>query len=214
LPKWKIVKDGRVLGYDNNYNEALKAARVIGATVQPAEKPVRKSRQTTLPHHVFTEAKAEFEDSLLGKCRFKSFYLVNDLYGGYSYTCEKGFGSADFIPAAEVLRIAEQAGIKTIHLAGGRWEEIGYKGWGEEVSLEEAKKALAKLKEKYSSKISDINVILSEIRNSTDNPYNIRGWMRLETAKKRFCEACLAKLFREGKIYEPRPGFIAVTEEK
>jgi len=214
LPKWKIVKGGTVLGYDDDYNEALRAARNIGAVVLPAEEPVRKTKQARLPHHVFAEPKAEFEDPLLGKCRFKAFYLTNDLYGGYSYTCERGFGSADFIPADEVLRLAEKAGIKTIHLAGGRWEEVGYKGWGEEVSLEEAKKALAKLKQKYGSKISDINVILSEIKNSTDNPYDIRGWMRLETAKKKFCEACLVKLFREGKIYAPRPGFIAVTEEK
>jgi len=37
--KWKIVKNGKVLGYDNDYKEALRVARIIGAGVEPVGKP-------------------------------------------------------------------------------------------------------------------------------------------------------------------------------
>ena len=37
MPKWKIVKRGTVLGYDDDYNRALESAKAVGAKVEPVE---------------------------------------------------------------------------------------------------------------------------------------------------------------------------------
>jgi len=87
-----------------------------------------------------------FYDRILGMCRFRFFYLTNDLYGGYSYECERGFGSVDYVDPESVLKVAKEAGFKDIHLAGDIWKLVGRRGWGEVVSLEEAEKLIRKLK--------------------------------------------------------------------
>jgi len=46
MKMWKIVKDGVILGYDSNEKDAWRLARLLGATVKPAEEP--KTRQITL----------------------------------------------------------------------------------------------------------------------------------------------------------------------
>jgi hypothetical protein len=52
----------------------------------------------------------------------------------------------DYARPEEVIAIAEKGDIRQISLAGGFWERIGYRGWGEKVGLSEAKRALAKAK--------------------------------------------------------------------
>ena len=34
---WRIVLKGRTVGYDSNYEDAVRIARLIGATVEPEE---------------------------------------------------------------------------------------------------------------------------------------------------------------------------------
>lgn len=82
-------------------------------------------------------------------------FLVNWQYGGYSYVEEDPdkpeslwvTGMADYVNPDEVITIAEREGIAVISLAGSFWERVGYKGWGEKVSISEAKIALAKARE-------------------------------------------------------------------
>jgi len=89
--------------------------------------------------------------------RMKSAYLTNWQYGGYSYIEEDPArpeelwvkGSVDYANPDEVIAIAEEAGLSRIHLAGGFWQKIGRRGWGEEVSIAEAKRALAKARERF-----------------------------------------------------------------
>jgi|GEM_PF-3796330 len=82
-------------------------------------------------------------------------YLSNWQYGGYSYIEEDPskppelypHGMVDYADPEEVIAIAEREGLPGVHLAGGFWERIGYKGWGEKVSTAEARRALAKARE-------------------------------------------------------------------
>ena len=55
-------------------------------------------------------------------------------------------GMVDYVNPGEVIDIAEREGPLDISLAGGFWERIGYRGWGEKVSVNKAKIALAKAK--------------------------------------------------------------------
>lgn len=87
--------------------------------------------------------------------RYHGAYLANWQYGGYSYIEEDpgkppelwSKGWVDYANPEDVIAIAEREGLLGIHLAGGFWEEIGYKGYGERVSISEAKIALAKARE-------------------------------------------------------------------
>ena len=87
--------------------------------------------------------------------RYKGPYLANWQYGGYSYIEEDPtkpeslwpHGMVDYVDPEEVIAIAEREGLPTISLAGGFWERIGYKGWGEKLSISEARTALAKARE-------------------------------------------------------------------
>ena len=47
--KWKVVKNGKVLGFDDSYEDAIRVAKIIGAKVVPAE----KLRQATLEGAVY-----------------------------------------------------------------------------------------------------------------------------------------------------------------
>ena len=87
--------------------------------------------------------------------RYHGPYLTNWQYGGYSYIEEDpskppelwSKGWVDYANPDQVIAIAEREELPGIHLAGGFWEEIGYKGWGEKVSISEAKRALVKARE-------------------------------------------------------------------
>jgi len=89
------------------------------------------------------------------KRRYHGPFLVNWQYGGYSYVEEDPdkpesqwvTSMVDFVNPDEAITIAEREGIAVISLAGGFWERVGYKGWGEKVSISEAKTALAKARE-------------------------------------------------------------------
>lgn len=88
------------------------------------------------------------------KNRYHGAYLTNWQYGGYSHVEEDPskperlwvHGMADYVNPNEVIAIAEREGLQNISLAGGFWEKVGYRGWGEKVSVDEAKIALAKAK--------------------------------------------------------------------
>ena len=88
------------------------------------------------------------------KNRYHGTYLTNWQYGGYSYIEEDTDKSerlwirsmADYVNPNEVITIAEREGLQSISLAGGFWKNVGYRGWGEKVSINEAKIALAKAK--------------------------------------------------------------------
>ena len=88
------------------------------------------------------------------KNRYHGAYLANWQYGGYSYVEEDPskperlwvYGMADYVNPNEVIAIAEREGLRNISLAGSFWEKVGYRGWGEKVSVNEAKSALAKAK--------------------------------------------------------------------
>ncbi len=79
-------------------------------------------------------------------------YLTNWQYGGYSYTEEDPNkperlwmrGMVDYAKPEDIIAIAKRENLPHVSLAGGFWEEVGYKGWGEKVSVGEAKKAVAK----------------------------------------------------------------------
>jgi len=96
------------------------------------------------------------------KKHYRGAYLNNWQYGGYSYIEEDPgkpeelwtHGMVDYADPETVIAIAEREGLPTISLAGGFWERIGYKGWGEKVSISEARTALAKAREHVLGKIS------------------------------------------------------------
>ena len=85
---------------------------------------------------------------------YSGAYLTNWQYGGYSYVEEDPKkperlwirGMADYVAPEDVIATAEKEGLE-VSLAGGFWERIGYGGWGQKVSVSEAKRALAKAKE-------------------------------------------------------------------
>lgn len=117
-----------------------------------SQTPVDRSASTIglgmLDSSLKTHDGQSFTDAILGKCQYESFYLTNELYGGYSYKCERGFSSVSYADPQEVIAIARKAGFTKIHLAGEIWAEVGRTGWGEEVSLEEAERLLEELKRK------------------------------------------------------------------
>jgi len=87
---------------------------------------------------------------------YYGLFLVNWQYGGYSYI-EQDLskkpelwprGSADYASPDEVIRIAQKYGIPEISLAGGYWQQLGYKGYGQKVSIPGAQKALYEAREK------------------------------------------------------------------
>ena len=85
-------------------------------------------------------------------------YLTNWQYGGYSYVEEDPKrperrhirGMVDYASPEDVIAIAEREKLPYISLAGGFWERIGIRGWGERVSIAEAKNALARAREHIS----------------------------------------------------------------
>ncbi len=87
--------------------------------------------------------------------RYHGAYLHNWQYGGYSYVEEDPGkperlwvrGMADYVSPDKVIAIAEKEGLPHISLAGGFWEEVGYKGWGQKISVAEAKSALSRARE-------------------------------------------------------------------
>jgi hypothetical protein len=88
---------------------------------------------------------SEFYDPVLKKCRYRMVFLANEIYGGWSAECEKGFISTDYVPPETVLSIAKAAGLK-VHLAGDIWTLVGRKGWGETVDVDEAQKLVEALR--------------------------------------------------------------------
>jgi len=88
-----------------------------------------------------------FVDSVLGNCEYRSFYVVNDLYGGWSYKCEHGFGSVDYADPQEVIKLATQATMN-VHLAGSTWMQFDRKGLGEEVTPDEAAALVGRVRER------------------------------------------------------------------
>ena len=77
---------------------------------------------------------------------FKDFWIVNDLYGGYSFQESDGQkGSCDYVATEEILTTAELLGQK-VHLAGSRWREFGMKGYGQEVDVALARSLVQRMK--------------------------------------------------------------------
>jgi hypothetical protein len=93
----------------------------------------------------------EFIDKILGKCKHTSFFIVNEAVGGLTAECEKGRISHEFVPATEIVRMAKEQNLN-VSLAGGKWELVGKKGFGERVSPEEAERLVKELAE-YEKKI-------------------------------------------------------------
>jgi len=89
----------------------------------------------------------KFTDKFLGKCAYKGFYIVNDLVGGYNFKCTGGFGSSSFVDVKEVIKLAKSAGMN-VHLAGGRWSDVGKKGFGQQVTPRKATELVKKLRGK------------------------------------------------------------------
>jgi hypothetical protein len=89
----------------------------------------------------------EFEDKILGKCKYTSFFIVNESVGGYSAVCERGSIFADYVPVDKIINVAKEENM-SITLSGGRWQEVGKKGFGELVKPEEAVLLVSKLKRK------------------------------------------------------------------
>jgi len=87
----------------------------------------------------------EFEDELLGRCRYTSFFIVNDAVGGYTADCSFGRIFSDFIPVDRVIDMAKEQKMP-IHLTGMVWEKVGK--FGEFVEPEEAVLWVSKLREK------------------------------------------------------------------
>jgi len=102
---------------------------------------------------ILVRERSSSPDSML-KNRYHGAYLTNWQYGGYSYVEEDPDkperlwvrGMADYVNPSEVIAIAEREGLQNISLAGGFWERIGYRGWGEKETINEARVALAKAK--------------------------------------------------------------------
>ena len=76
---------------------------------------------------------------------FKDFWIVNDLYGGYSFSEGEQKGSCDYVATEEILTTAELLGQK-VHLAGSRWREFGMKGYGQEVDVALARSLVQRMK--------------------------------------------------------------------
>lgn len=82
-------------------------------------------------------------------------YLTNWQYGGYSFIEPERDrpehlwvrGSADYVQPEKVVDLAEKANLKHISLAGGWWELIGYKGYGQSIPTEEVPALLSKARE-------------------------------------------------------------------
>ena len=91
-------------------------------------------------------AEKEYHDPVIGKCRYKFFYVTNELYGGYSSSCEGGSESTDYMDSSEVVDLAERARMP-VSLAGPIWREVEKKGFGEEVSPSQARELIKKLRE-------------------------------------------------------------------
>jgi len=91
-----------------------------------------------------------FQHPNLGKCRYTGFYLVNEMYGGWFATCEKGKISATYVPSEKIIELAKNSKMK-IHLSGSIWRDIGKLGWGELVTPEEAEILVYNLKRKRES---------------------------------------------------------------
>jgi len=89
--------------------------------------------------------KGKFTDPIIGQCHYTSFYITNQLYGGYSAKCAKGSISVEYEDAGKVVDLAEKNQMD-IYLAGDAWIEVGRTGWGEKVTPTEAKKLLEELK--------------------------------------------------------------------
>jgi len=89
-----------------------------------------------------------FHDKVLGYCEYDkdSFYITNEMYGGYSYTCEHGRGSEEYAPTSKVLELAEKAGVEQVRLAGDAWKAIGKEGMGEKVTIKEARRLVQQLR--------------------------------------------------------------------
>jgi len=88
----------------------------------------------------------KFHEPTIGECHYTSFYLSNDIYGGYSAVCERGRIDVDYKNASKVVDLAEKANMD-VRLAGGEWRMIGKVGWGELVPPTEARKLIKVLKE-------------------------------------------------------------------
>jgi len=43
MKRWAIVKDGVILGYDSNEEDAQRLARLLGATVKPVKSEAKQS---------------------------------------------------------------------------------------------------------------------------------------------------------------------------
>lgn len=88
-----------------------------------------------------------YQDPMLGRCEYTFFYVINDLYGGWSASCEHGTDRAEYVKVEEVIDKAEKAGMP-VSLAGGRWRAVGHEGFGEKVSASEARKLVEQLRRK------------------------------------------------------------------
>lgn len=89
----------------------------------------------------------EFIEPVLGRCAYDSFFLVNDLYAGYTAKCEHGSITVDYADPKEIIKLAEKSQM-LISLAGDAWKEVGREGFGEIVDYAEATKLLKQLSEK------------------------------------------------------------------
>jgi len=78
-----------------------------------------------------------------GRARVRTAYISNPNYGGYSYVeDDRTTASVDFADPAEVLRVAEAAGLEEISLAGDWWPRAGLEGWGQRVPVSFARERL------------------------------------------------------------------------
>ena len=91
--------------------------------------------------------KPTFDDPHLGACAYTSFYITNELYGGWAAHCEHGRIDVDYADPEKVVALADDAGMN-VSLAGGAWKEIGRKGYGEKVDPMQGLRLLGELKRK------------------------------------------------------------------
>ena len=78
--------------------------------------------------------------------QFHDFWIVNDLYGGYSAKESESVSCfVDFVACKDILTTAELLGQK-VHLAGSRWREFGMKGYGQEVDVALARSLVQRMK--------------------------------------------------------------------
>jgi hypothetical protein len=93
------------------------------------------------------------------------FYLTNWQYGGYNEIEEKpGYPierwikvMVDYADPEQVLNLAEKAGADAISLAGGFWQRLGKKGYGERVTIPEARRLLQEAKHLAASEFIYLN---------------------------------------------------------